>query len=199
MNLFSNLNNILPYDGEAIYYGPIINDKKAYYYFNDLLNKIQWQHDEVIIYGKRIVTKRKVALYADSAYKYSYSNSRKIALPWTATLLELKDIVESQSKESYNSCLLNLYHNGSEGMAWHSDDEKTLRAEATIASLSLGAERVFSFKHKEKKIRESIVLQNGSLLLMKGAIQKNWLHHLAPSTKVKTARINLTFRNLLQH
>lgn len=108
----------------------------------------------------------------------------------------MKKLVEKLSGTSYNSCLLNLYHNGSEGMSWHSDGEKTLKENGTIASLTLGAERKFSFKHKETKLKVDVFLQNGSLLLMKGTTQKNWLHRLPPTKKVHSPRINLTFRTI---
>ena len=94
------------------------------------------------------------------------------------------------------SCLLNLYHDGNEGMAWHSDGEKDLKKYGAIASLSLGAERKFSFKHKSTKQTLSLWLEKGSLLVMKGSTQENWLHRLPPTKKIKTPRINLTFRTI---
>ena len=105
--------------------------------------------------------------------------------------------MESLTKSKYNACLLNLYHNGDESMGWHSDDEKEIIAESSIASLSLGAERKFSFKHKATKETISVLLENGSLLEMKGAIQKNWWHALPKSKKVIAPRINLTFRQMI--
>jgi alkylated DNA repair dioxygenase AlkB len=93
--------------------------------------------------------------------------------------------------------LLNLYHNGDEGMAWHSDDEKSLGKNTCIASLSFGAERKFSFKHKQTKDATSLVLEHGSLLVMKDETQTNWLHRLPPTTLIKRPRINLTFRTMV--
>ena len=199
MDLFNTntISNILPYDGEANYYGQILNNKKAKYYFEQLLQNISWQNDKAIIYGKLIVTKRKVAWYGDKPYKYSYSNTTKLALPWTKELLELKNIVTECTGETFNSCLLNLYHNGDEGMAWHSDGEKDLKKNGAIGSLSLGAVRKFSFKHKNTKQTISIILDKGSLLVMKGTTQVNWQHRLPPTKKVKTPRINLTFRTIV--
>jgi alkylated DNA repair dioxygenase AlkB len=110
--------------------------------------------------------------------------------------LQLKEIIENKSGETFNSCLLNLYHSGEEGMAWHSDGEKDLQKNGAIASLSLGAERKFAFKHKTTKRTVSILLEKGSLLIMKGDTQTNWLHRLPPTKKVKTPRINLTFRTV---
>ena len=110
--------------------------------------------------------------------------------------MELKEIVEKESGETYNSCLLNLYHSGSEGMSWHSDGEKMLKKNGAIASVSLGAERKFSFKHKETKQKIDIILERGSLLVMKETTQANWLHRLPPTKKVHSPRINLTFRTI---
>jgi len=111
-------------------------------------------------------------------------------------LQELKSLVENQTGETFNSCLLNLYHDGSEGMAWHSDGEKDLKKHGAIGSLSLGAERKFAFKHKASKETISVVLEHGSLLMMQGKTQTYWQHHLPPTKKVSDPRINLTFRTI---
>ena len=159
--------NILNKDGIVNYYGNILSSEEANQYFGLLMQNIQWEKDEVIIFGKHIATKREVAWYGDSEYLYTYSNTTKHALAWTKELSELKQIVEELTETKFNSCLLNLYHNGNEGMGWHSDDEKPLGKNNTIASLSFGAERKFSFKHKQTKQIVSLVLEHGSLLIMK--------------------------------
>jgi len=196
MDLFNTdpIVNLLPFDGEADYYGKIMSEKEACQYLTQLLTSIEWRNDEAVIFGKHIVTKRKVAWYGDRDFGYTYSNITKQALRWTPELIELKRLTERISGCTYNSCLLNLYHNGQEGMAWHSDDEKTLGLNSAIGSLSFGAERKFSFKHKQTKETVSTLLEHGSLLIMKGATQTNWLHRLPPTTKVKGPRVNLTFR-----
>ncbi|QLE02998.1 alpha-ketoglutarate-dependent dioxygenase AlkB [Galbibacter sp. BG1] len=202
MDLFNTLPpneiNILPRDGEVYYYGHIFNLKTTDDYLQKLLQSIEWKNDEAIIFGKRIVTKRKVAWYGDKPFKYTYSKTTKSALLWTPGLLQLKKSVEKITNETYNSCLLNLYHDGSEGMAWHSDAEKDLKQNGAIASLSFGATRKFSFKHKNTKEKVNIILENGSLLVMKGETQKNWLHRLPPTKKVLTPRVNLTFRTIVE-
>jgi alkylated DNA repair dioxygenase AlkB len=199
MDLFNpaSTENILPYDGKAMYYGKILNTKEALNYTDVFLKTIHWKNDEAIIFGKHIVTARKVAWYAGNTFSYTYSGTTKQALLWTKELLELKKLVEAITGASYNSCLLNLYHTGSEGMAYHSDDEKTLGKDSSIASLSLGAERKFLFRHKTNKQTISIVLENGSLLEMKGSTQTYWLHRLPTTTKVHKPRINLTFRSMI--
>lgn len=199
MDIFSgdDTRNLLPYGGTALYYGPVLSGEQAGHYLERLLETIGWRNDEAVIFGKHFITKRKVAWYGDSDYAYTYSNTTKSALPWTPELLELKQLTETVTDRTYNSCLLNLYHTGEEGMAWHSDDEKTLGKNASIASLSLGAERKFAFRHKETKETLSLLLENGSLLLMADETQRNWLHSLPKTTKVKRLRINLTFRTMV--
>jgi alkylated DNA repair dioxygenase AlkB len=127
-------------DGTACYYGKIFTFDEANGYFHSLLQNIPWKNDEVVVFGKHIVTKRKTALYGDSNYEYIYSNTEKKALPWTREFVNLKQIVENLSNAKFNSCLLNLYHDGNEGMGWHSDDEKSIEDYSSIASVSFGAE-----------------------------------------------------------
>lgn len=196
MNMINNRPNILPQDGIALYYEKIVNDEEIKGLFDALLNNIHWENERVIMFGKEIVTKRKVAFFSDPSISYRYASKTKIGLPWTSTLLIIKNIVESITKESYNACLLNLYHNGEESMGWHSDNEKEIIANSSIASLSLGANRKFSFKHKASKETVSIELEDGSLLEMKGSVQAHWWHALLKSKKVTAARINLTFRQM---
>lgn len=200
MNLFeTNGNtNLLPMNGTVLYYGKVVNEEKAKDYYETLLHAIEWKNDEAIIYGKHYITKRKVAWYGDKNFSYTYSNTTKLALPWTRELLELKTLSEKITGTTYNSCLLNLYHSGEEGMAWHSDDEKALGKNSAIASWSFGAERKFSFKHKQSGQTVSVVLEDGSLLVMKDETQRHWLHRLPPTTKVKRPRVNLTFRTMVE-
>ena len=200
MDLFNNeihsLTNLLPKDGIVVYYKNILTSQEANHYFDYLLNTIEWKNDQAFIYGKLIITKRKVAWYGDTDFEYTYSKTTKRALPWTKELVELKQMIEDKTGEKFNSCLLNLYHNGDEGMAWHSDAEKELKKNGAIGSLSLGAERKFTFKHKETKETISLILENGSLLVMKGTTQSSWLHRLPPTKLISTPRINLTFRTI---
>ena len=199
MNLINNnkIVQVLNRDGKADYYGKIITNMEANLYFEILLQNIVWKNDEAIILGKHIITKRKTAWYGDSDYLYTYSNTTRRALPWTSELRDLKQVVEKLTETKFNSCLLNLYHDGNEGLAWHSDDEEVLRRNGTIASLSFGAERKFSLKHKKTKQTISIVLEHGSLLVMKDETQVYWLHSLPKTKKIVMPRINLTFREII--
>ena len=194
--MINNRPNILPQDGIALYYEKIVNDDEVKQLYESLLNNIHWENERVIMFGKEIVTKRKVAFFSDPSISYRYASKTKIGLPWTNTLITIKNRIESITKESYNACLLNLYHNGEESMGWHSDNEKEIITNSSIASLSLGANRKFSFKHKVSKETMSIELTNGSLLEMKGSVQTHWWHALLKSKKVTDGRINLTFRQM---
>ena len=199
MNLINNnkIVQVLNRDGRVDYYGKITTNVEANLYFEILLQNIVWKNDEAIILGKHIITKRKTAWYGDSDYLYTYSNTTRRALPWTSELRDLKQLVEKLTETKFNSCLLNLYHDGNEGLAWHSDDEKVLRRNGTIASLSFGAERKFSLKHKKTKQTISIILEHGSLLVMKDETQVYWLHSLPKTKKIVMPRINLTFRKII--
>jgi alkylated DNA repair dioxygenase AlkB len=199
MDLFSTDSraNLLPYDGEVIYYGQVINPQEEQRILQELLHHVPWKNDEAVIFGKHIITKRKIAWYGDEEYAYTYSNTTKQALLWNRELLQLKLLTEKITGTKFNSCLLNLYHDGNEGMSWHSDDEKSLGKNTTIASLSFGAERKFAFKHKVTRQTVSTILEKGSLLVMKGTTQTHWLHGLPKTTKVTRPRINLTFRTMV--
>jgi alkylated DNA repair dioxygenase AlkB len=188
--------NLLPRDGIALYTGVVFTPTEAAGHFDSLSVLPDWRHDETVIFGKRIVTSRMVAWYGDHPFEYTYSRITRRALPWPPAVLALKAVAERETGETYNSCLLNLYHNGSEGMGWHSDNEPELKKEGAICSLSFGADRRFSFKHKQTAEKVDILLENGSLLLMKGSTQAHWLHRLPPAKKILTPRINLTFRTI---
>jgi alkylated DNA repair dioxygenase AlkB len=189
--------NLLSQDGEVYYYGSIFDSLTSNLYLETLLATIPWKHDEAVICGKHIITDRKVAWVGDTSFFYTYSGVSKRATPWTPLLLELKSKVEILTKTVFNSCLLNLYHDGSEGMAWHSDDEQSLGKKTTIASISFGAERKFAFKHKLTKQTKSIVLEHGSLLIMQGDTQTFWQHSLLKTLRVQEPRVNLTFRTIV--
>jgi len=201
MDLFENsidkTKNWLPKDGTVNYYGKLFNRQQADNYLEKLLNTIEWRNDEAIIFGKKIVTKRKVAWYGEKPFEYTYSNTTKYAMSWTKELLELKTIIERETGETFNSCLLNLYHNGEEGMAWHSDGETDLKKNGAVGSLTFGAERKFAFKQKQTGEKVELILEHGSLLVMKDTTQTFWLHRLSPTKLITKPRVNLTFRTII--
>ena len=136
---------------------------------------------------------------ADKGKKYSYSGLTLEPDNWDKDLFHIKQLIQNITHQEFNSVLLNEYPNGGVGMGWHSDDEKELGINPIIASVSLGAERDFLFRHKKDKSKEpvKILLKHGSLLLMMGNTQHHWHHSLPIRRKVKDKRINLTFRNIV--
>lgn len=198
MNLFGQnfTENLLPYDGKLNYMENFLTPVESQMLFEEFLQITPWQHDIVQLFGKEYITKRKMAFYADYGVQYSYSKRVKSPLIWTNQLLKLKKKVEETCGASFNSCLLNLYHQGEEGMSWHSDDEKELGENPAIASISLGAARKFCWKHKATKIRYDKILTSGSLLFMHGTMQRYWLHAIPKTKKITEARINLSFRQI---
>ena len=169
-------------------------------YMSNLTKSVLWRREKIKMWGKEIVTKRRIAWYADDGKSYTYSGSTFFPSQWNNVLLQLKEKVENYSEIKFNSVLLNEYPNGEVGMGWHSDDEKELGTDPIIASLSFGANRDFIFKHKTDRSIENVKLhlKSGSLLLMLGSPQHYWKHSLPKRLKVKEPRINLTFRNIIQ-
>jgi len=188
------MRNILPYQGEVFYHPSFFNDSTADGLFDDLLNQVAWEHDVVVLFGKRITTKRKTAWYGLEPYVYSYSGMPKVALPFSEPLNLIRAEIYRETSFHFNSCLLNYYAEGSEAMGWHTDNERSLVARMPIASISLGASRKFSFKNKSSKDRIDLQLEHGSLLMMNPPTQDYWLHSLPKTSKVNHPRINLTFR-----
>jgi alkylated DNA repair dioxygenase AlkB len=185
---------LLSKDGHALYIPSVFDENSCDVLFASLLNTVSWKEDQLVMFGKLITTKRKVAWVGDAGCSYTYSGVKKFPQAWTPALLEIKQKVEALAQHTFNSCLLNLYHDGSEGMGWHSDDEKELEQAAPIASVSFGCERKFAFKHKFDRTSVSLTLANGSVLLMHAPTQQSWQHSLTKTKRPVGPRINLTFR-----
>ena len=168
-------------------------------FFQKLSININWRREQIFVWGKKRTTKRRVAWYADKGKKYSYSGLTLEPETWDEDLIQIKQQIQNITHQVFNSVLLNEYPDGRVGMGWHSDDEKELGINPIIASVSLGAERDFLFRHKKDKSIEpvKILLKHGSLLLMMGSTQHHWHHSLPIRRKVKDRRINLTFRNIV--
>ena len=197
-SLFKEIDrSLLQRDGVAEYTPSLFDCIESERLFKELLSSTPWENDEVLLFGQRRVLSRKVAWMGDAGFTYSYSGTSKTASSWTPPLLRIRERVETCCGHEFNSCLLNLYHDGSEGMGWHSDDEKTLGRNPVIASVSFGAERPFRFKHRVTKEVVPLILESGSLLVMKGETQHHWVHALPKTKKITSPRINLTFRAFL--
>jgi alkylated DNA repair dioxygenase AlkB len=182
-------------DGELYYDRFFFSNIEANKYFNLLKKEIQWQQDDIKIFGKIYPQPRLTALYANNNKSYSYSNIKMQPITFTPTLFDIKSKIEKRLNSQFTSCLLNLYRNGQDSNGWHADNEKELGLNPVIASLSLGAERVFHMKHRnDKKEKVKINLTNGSLLVMRGRTQHHWLHQIPKTRKKVGERINLTFR-----
>ncbi len=189
--------NLLQRDGSAYYHPSILSALSAADLMDHLQQSLIWEPDQLVIFGKKITTRRKIAWVGDPTCSYTYSGVKKNPQHWTSELLNIKNQIEALSQAKFNSCLLNLYHDGDDGMGWHSDDEKELDASSPIASLSLGAKRKFAFRHKKDKTTTSLFLENGSVLIMYAPTQAFWHHALLKTKTISEARINLTFRKII--
>lgn len=183
-------------DGVLEYIPEFIHQKDADLMMEKLRTQTEWRKDKIKIFGRVFDVPRLQAWYGDKDAIYSYSSIDLQPLPWTDELIRLKERIEKYSGNEFNSVLLNLYRDGSDSNGWHSDDEKELGKDPYIASISLGQERVMHFKHKTKKLKHSILLEHGSLLLMGGPTQTYWKHQIPKSKRVLNPRINLTFRRI---
>jgi alkylated DNA repair dioxygenase AlkB len=162
-----------------------------------LLHEIPWQQDEIVVYGKTHLQPRLTALFGNEGKPYSYSNIVMQPHPWNSLLTFIKEEIESICATTFTTVLLNLYRDGKDSNGWHADNEKELGRNPIIASLSLGAPRVFHLKHNSiNEMRQRIVLENGSLLLMKGETQHFWKHQIPKTAQEIGPRINLTFRTI---
>lgn len=191
-------NNLLPYGGELYYYQNVISREKSEEFFNQLFAEIRWKQEPVKIFGKEVMQPRLTAWYGDVTRPYSYSGITMQPNHWIHPLLEIKSIAEEYSGTESSSALMNLYRDGDDGLGWHRDNEKSLGATPTIASVSLGAVRTFQLRnYREKKPLISLELQPGSLVIMKGESQQVWEHRVPKTKKARGARINITFRSIL--
>lgn len=165
--------------------------------FKTLLSSLHWQEEDIFIFGKWVKVPRLMCWYGEPDAYYEYSGVNHKPLPWTPELQSIREKVEQQSQCTFNSVLANLYRDGRDSMGCHADDEKELGINPTIASLSLGNERLFRLHHKKTKQTFNINLQHGDLLVMGGTCQQHWLHSVPKTKAFKTPRINLTFRKIL--
>ena len=191
--------NLLPCDGKVNDLGIVIDYPSALYYA--LLTTLPWQSDIVTLFGKTHVTTRQIVWMGDSDASYQYSGHTRQAIAWTDSVFHVKHHVEQQLLKigihaNFNSCLLNYYPSGDEGMGYHADDEKELGHQPIIASLSLGATRKFVLKHKKTQDKVKLYLESGQLIVMHGATQKYWKHSITKTKTVSEGRISLTFRQM---
>ncbi|MGP4862929.1 alpha-ketoglutarate-dependent dioxygenase AlkB family protein [Psychrobacter sp. T6-5] len=192
--------NILPYDGDVNDLGIVIDDANALY--DTLLNELPWQSDMVTLFGKTHVTTRQIVWMGDTEADYQYSGHTRQTVPWSDIVFHVKQHVEKSLAKMgieahFNTCLLNYYPTGTDGMGYHADDEKELGHQPIIASLSLGATRKFVFKHKKTQDKVALYLESGQLIVMHGDTQTLWKHTITKTKTVDAGRISLTFRRML--
>lgn len=175
-----------------------LSTDKSGTYLKSLIETANWKQEEIKLYGKTFLVPRMTAWYGYDNFNYSYSGIHCNPNPWTSELMEIKASIESYlPQEQFNSVLLNLYRDGKDSVSWHADNEKELGENPTIASVSLGAVRRFDLKHRYLPGKNfKIDLLPGSLIVMNGEFQHFWLHQIPKQLKVKTPRINLTFRTI---
>ena len=201
-DLFSNSNagrtncsEIVIPDAEIFLYPTLLSYHEADQLFDTLKKNIIWEKQKIKLYGEVHDVPRLTAWYGDPNKSYIYSGIKLNTNPWTAALLKIREKIEKISKIKFNSVLLNLYRSGSDSVSWHSDDEPELGKNPVIGSLSLGETRQFQMKHKfNRDLKQKILLQHGSFLLMRGKTQHHWLHQIPKRKNLQGERINLTFR-----
>jgi alkylated DNA repair dioxygenase AlkB len=190
--------NLLPFDGEAFYLPEFFSKNESAQLFIELKNEIEWKHEPIFIFGKKVMQPRLTALYGDPLIPYGYSGIEMNAKPFNKTLLHIKNKIESFANHEFTHVLLNYYRNGQDSMGWHRDNERSLGKMPVIGSVSFGVSRDFQLRnYVNKKLKTNLTLESGSLLIMKGKSQECWEHQIPKSKKVLEERINLTFRKII--
>ncbi len=184
-------------DGEVSFDPDFIDQAEADALFTRLRSELAWNVEHYTIYGRQVTAPRLVCWYGDAGANYRYSGVDHTPRQWTGTLHKLKARVEARVGGRFNSVLGNLYRNGQDSMGWHADKEPELGPLPLIASLSLGATRVFKLKHNRSGRIVEIPLQHGSLLCMAGRLQQCWKHAVPRRPGIIGERINLTFRAIV--
>ena len=214
-------------DADVVLFPAFFSAPESDHFLQSLSREIAWRQERLTVYGRTLDVPRLTAWYGDQGIEYSYSGITHRARAWTADLLEIRARIEtiangpgrrppkleprpgtSDRGPSYrgtrrlalqfNSVLLNRYRSGSDSVSWHSDDERTLGDNPLIASVSFGQPRCFQFKHKhDGRLRKTLELPHGSLLLMGGVTQHCWRHQIPKSKRPLAERINLTYRRIL--
>ena len=184
-------------NAEVAYHPHFFDAEKADLLFQKLHTETPWQQDNITVFGKSHPQPRLTALFGNEGKSYSYSNVVMHPHKWNPILMFIKNEVETFCNENFTTVLLNLYRNGQDSNGWHADNEKELGRNPIIASVSLGAERMFHLQHNTiKEANVKLALEHGSLLIMKGETQHFWKHQIPKTAKPVGPRINLTFRTI---
>lgn len=194
MNESLNIIRLPMVDADVDYIPNWLTHKHAKHLMDYFVPRLQWQQPSIQLYGKMHKIPRLQAWYGDANTQYEYSKLSMQPLPWEPRLFKLKQACEQQCDVAFNSVLANYYRDGNDSMGMHADNEPELGAEPVIASVSLGQARRFNFKHNESKESQKILLEHGSLLIMRGKTQSYWQHGINKSKSHPGARLNFTFR-----
>lgn len=187
--------NLLPCDGECFYFPGVFNAEECEQFIQTLSQDIPWRQEPIRLFGKWILQPRLTALIGNSGITYRYSGIEMATSPWPKSVAEIRSRIETLTQSSFAFALANFYRNGDDSMGWHSDDERELGPQPSIASVSFGAKRKFAFRHRKFPSKKfSIELESGSVLFMSGKTQDCWQHALPKSARVRDPRLNLTFR-----
>ena len=182
-------------DADLEYYPNFFDINKSNELFQKLKTEVPWQQDDIKVYGKVYAQPRLTALYGNEGKPYGYSNIVMQPHNWSPLIMFIKNEIENVCPENFTTVLLNNYRDGRDSNGWHADNEKELGRNPIIASVSFGSERVFQMKHNTiKELKQNIILEHGSLLIMKGTTQHFWKHQIPKTAKPISERINLTFR-----
>ena len=185
-------------DADLIYFSGFFSSRESQNLMDTLAAHIKWKHEEIKLFGKKVLQPRLTAYYGDPGKPYTYSHISLDPTPWNKELQYIKDKIQIASGQEFTSVLLNYYRDGQDSMGWHSDDEKELGINPVIGSVSFGEARKFMLKHKRnKELKSSVILENGSFLLMQGVTQHHWYHQIPKTKKPLGPRINLTFRKII--
>ena len=178
---------------EDNFFNPIDSDELL----TKLISKLPWESTVIKMFGRKTKIPRLQCWIGDEGCNYKYSGKKLNRQSWTKDLTMIREKIYKEFKIDFNSVLVNYYRDGKDSMGWHSDDEKELGHNPTIASISFGSERDLVFKNKISKETLSIAQVHGCLILIDGKTQKNWQHSIKKTRKVIGPRINLTFRNII--
>ena len=191
------MNNRVLIEDKLNYFTEVYSEGESNSYFEILKDTIDWNQDEIVIFGKQTKIPRLSSWYADSDVNYSYSGLKLIPREWTKELTEIKNKTEKLADSNFNSVLLNYYRSGGDSMGWHSDDERELGIDPTIASVTFGFSRRFLIRQKENHSnKKEISLESGSILIMKSDFQHKYQHSVPKTAKKVGGRINLTYRQI---
>jgi alkylated DNA repair dioxygenase AlkB len=179
-------------DCELILIDNFFSKEESDHYYEKLLHQTKWKEYEMEIFDKTVTAPRMIAWYEDKDNPGANQNGPD----WNYELLTIRSRVEKETQCDFNSLLLNLYRNGKDSVAWHSDKEHNTGINPIIASVTFGETRMFRLRHKTRKDipQVEIPLHHGSFLLMTGTTNSFWQHQVPKTAKKVLPRINLTFR-----